>query len=412
MATHATSLRLRPDLVTSVASRRPTAPTKDITLPMGTACDVFPLPRLIETRVLGLGSDLKASLCLCRQREAILSPSFGSLTDPSCYRAFLAWTAALRERPDAAPQLLARDMHPLYLTTGYAQSTGLPTMAVQHHHAHVVSVMAEWALDKPVVGICCDGVGYGTDGAAWGGELLVCDWATFDRRGQIEYMPLVGGDAAAIETWRPAAALLRQAFGDAWRGRLPSAFDAVTDERINVFERLVARDLNTPPSSSLGRVFDGVAFLLGLCRRNEHGGQAAIAVEQVAGRTPAEPYPYETRMVNGRVQMSPAPAIRAIVADIGAGADVHTMAARFHETIARMLVASTELVCDQVGLSRVVVAGGCFLNRRLRTRVIELLERRHLQVFAPRRVPIGDDGLALGQAVAAAAMHERAAQCV
>jgi len=371
----------------------------------------FELNRKSSVGVLSLGGELKSAFCLYAGREALLSEPLGDLTDPATFRRSLSDIERASAAAGFTPQLVAHDLHPQYVSSHHARTLGLPSIAVQHHHAHIVSVMADWNLEKKVVGVCCDGVGYGTDGAAWGCEVLLCDAASFARSGHLDYFPLVGGDSAAVDTWRPAAALVRQAHGDDWRSKAACAFDGLPEDALATFEQQLDAGLNTPMTSSLGRAFDAVSFLLGLCDRNEHEGQAAIALDAAAADGDFDAYPYETTAASGTIKMSLSPAIRSIIKDIKTRAHASEMSARFHETIARMLATTAQLVCDGGGTSIVVLSGGCFANRRLAARVRDLLEKRHLKVYAARRVSCGDAGIALGQAVAAAAMFERNGAC-
>lgn len=373
---------------------------------------VFQLGRRAGGCILAVGGELKASACFYAGVEAALTEPVGNLTEPETYRKFIALIDELSRQWHFRPDVIAHDLHPRYMSTQYAEGTGLRKIGVQHHHAHIVAVMAEWRQDQPVVGICCDGVGYGSDGAAWGCEVLYGDAADFSRAGHLEYFPLIGGDAAAVETCRPAAALLRQAFGGDWREHLTPSFQTVPARDLELFERLMTAPTRSQMTSSLGRVFDGVSFLLGLCAKNEREAQAAIALDSAAANGPAEPYPYETTADHGSFKMSTAPAVRAMVQDVKAGAAASVISARFHETIARMLAATAEMACAKHGVATVVLSGGCFANQRLRARLIERLERRRLRVLSPRLVSCGDAALALGQAVAAAARLERAGRCV
>jgi hydrogenase maturation protein HypF len=271
--------------------------------------------------------------------------------------------------------------------------------------------MADADIQGPVVGVCCDGVGYGSDGAAWGCEVMACDASSFERLSHLQYFPLFGGDAAAVETWRPAAALLKQALGEQWRRLMPPSFSRVAETDLDAFDRITSSTVHLPQTSSLGRAFDAISFMLGLCDRNEKEAQAAIALESAAVNEVVEAYPYETTAGAGPCKMSLAPLVRAIVKDLRAGKDVGTMSARFHEAAARMLAGSAQMACEMSGVSVVVLSGGCFMNRRLRTRMVERLEERRLTVVQAKRVSCGDASLALGQAVAAAAMRERAGGC-
>jgi len=359
-------------------------------------------PRGHTAKILAVGGELKSCVCLYAGGEATLSEHLGDLIHAEAYRNFVRAVHRLKVLFNFAPELVAHDLHPRYLSTRYARELGLRAFGVQHHHAHVASVMAEWNEAGPVIGLACDGTGYGTDGAVWGCEILLCKRGTFDRVGHLEYFPLVGGDAAAIETWRPAAALVRQTLGEDWLERAGAVFRGVPTEALSVFERQVVAGVHALPTSSLGRVFDAVSFLTGLCARNRHEAEAAMALETAAGETAADPYAYCVTERNGRVVMSMIPAILEILGAVRSGEPVHRIAARFHETIARMLVDATAAACEATGIHTVALSGGCFCNRRLLGRVVELLEARRLRVLYHRQVPSGDGGLSLGQALVAA----------
>ena len=359
-----------------------------------------------ETKILAVGGELKSTVCLYHNGEATLSEHLGDLTNPDAYRNFISAIDRLKELYEFTPDIVAYDLHPQYLSTSYARRLGTPAVAVQHHHAHVVSLMAEWGAAGPIVGLACDGVGYGTDGAAWGCELLLCKPDDFQRLGHLDYFPLVGGNAAAIETWRPAAALLREALPDSWRDRF-AALPAVrtsplSDAALEQFERQAVGGLNAPNTSSLGRVFDAVSFLLGLCQRNRHEAEAAIALEAEASEESLQPYPYEVAEHDGRISMSVLPTIAEITAAAEAGESPNHLSSRFHETIAAMLADAAALACEMSGVDTVGLSGGCFANRMLLRRSVELLEASKLRVLYHRQVPCGDGGIALGQAVAAA----------
>ncbi len=361
------------------------------------------IPRLGRAdTVLAVGGDLKSTVCLFSAGEAIVGEHLGDLSQVETYRSFVRAIKRLEELFGLRPRLVAHDLHPQYLSSQYARSLGIPVVGVQHHHAHIASVMAEWGELGPVIGLACDGTGYGTDGAIWGCEILRCERGVFDRVGQLEYFRLVGGDAATMETWRPAAALLRQALGPDWAGQTGAAFDGVAPAALDVFERQAASGVNAPLTSSLGRVFDAVSFLTGLCDRNRHEAEAAIALEAAAGELSADPYTYAVTERDGHLVMSVSPALLEINEAIRGGESVERIAVRFHETIARMLADSAALAGDLTRARTVALSGGCFCNRRLLARVVNLLEARGLRALYNRQVPCGDGGLSLGQAAVAA----------
>ncbi|MCK4342069.1 MAG: carbamoyltransferase HypF, partial [Phycisphaerae bacterium] len=252
--------------------------------------DDEPLRSVRDRKILAVGGELKSTCCLLTGGEAVLSEHLGDLSHPDAFRHFVRAIDRLKALCGFEPDAVACDLHPQYLATEYARGLGLPVIAVQHHHAHVLSVMAEWGEAGPVVGLACDGTGFGPDRAVWGCEVLLCERGEYKRAGHLEYYPLVGGDAAALDTWRPAAALLRAARGSS-EGAVPSSED------MQVFEQQAAGSINAPPTSSLGRVFDAVSFLLGLCSRNRHEAEAAMALEALAADQPDEVEPY-AYMVN------------------------------------------------------------------------------------------------------------------
>lgn len=374
-------------------------------------------PFRTRRRILAVGAERQSSICLYHVDQAYCPETLGDLSHPAVYRAYRRQIEQHIRLRAFKPDIVAHDLHPLYLSTQYARelaAMGAVAVGVQHHHAHIVSVMAEHRLARPVIGVCCDGLGFGDDGAAWGCEVLYATLAAYTRIGHLDYFPLLGGDAAATETWRSAYALVRQSMEHEQCGLIRAGiprealacFDQVPAEQLEVLERLWASALNAPPTSSLGRVFDAISFLLGLCDRNDRPAQAAIALEQCALPGPAEPYPYETTVGPEGIRMSLSATIRSILRDHAHRQNRGRISARFHETVARMLVATTLIAAERSGVTAVVLSGGCFANARLRTRTTELLERRRLKVYSPQLVPIGDAGIALGQAVVAAARLE------
>lgn len=378
----------------------------------------FSLQHDIGVSVLALGAENGSTFCHCDGRTVRISEPMGRLTDPEAYRRFRDAVNAVLDDQRGRIRVIAHDLHPQYMTTHLARTLNLPRVPVQHHHAHLVSVMADWGIESPAVGICCDGVGYGSDGAAWGCEVMWCSRERFDRVGHLDYFPLIGGDRAAVENWRPAAAMLQQAYGNEWRRRLTPSFRDVPEDAIDLADALALRGggaerfLNAPRCSSLGRVFDGVSYLLGLCDRNDRPAQAAIALEAAADSGRCDPYAYAVNIENGRIRMSLAPATRSIVRDFSCGNSVGAISARFHETVISMLATAARTACEKFDESTVVLSGGCFANRRLREGIVARLENLRLRVFLPRRVAVGDAGLSLGQAVVAAACREEAIPCV
>ena len=344
--------------------------------------------------VLACGGELKNAFCLTRGRYAILSQHIGDLENFETLQFFEETLRNLKTVYRAEPELLAHDLHPDYLSTRWALRQDLPRVAVQHHHAHIASCMAENYLRERVIGVAFDGTGYGSDGQIWGGEFLVSDYDDFERAAHLRYVPLVGGDRAARESARMAAAFLHDAFGPGFRA-IPLG---LPEARWKIFEQLFTRPgLRT---SSCGRLFDAVSAIAGVCRESSYEGEAAMLLE--AACAPYEEGEYAFAVgENGEIDTRPL--IRALAADAVAGAAAGVMAARFHNTMARVIERVVAAIAERTGLRNVCLSGGTFQNTTLVTRVVPLLEARGFQVYTHRQVPPNDGGLSLGQAAVAAA---------
>ena len=371
------------------------------------------LPVAAPQPVLAVGPELKNALCLARGSEAFVSQHIGDLKNALAAGYFEATAEKLERLLETRPAVLAHDLHPAYLSTRYARrrarAEGLRLVGVQHHHAHVASVMAEHGLEGEVIGLAMDGTGYGPDGTVWGGEVLRASAADFVRLGHLRPMPLPGGDAAVEHPVRTAWAMLVEAFGagEAERHRVGLlAGDAAPDRA--VWTQMLARGTSVPRASGLGRLFDAVSVLAGVCAENTYEGQAAVELEAAAwdARDDAAPYPFSiTGAVGdgGGWVIDTRPLVREVVADAEAGASHAEISARFHATVAAMLLESARRARDETGLARLTLSGGCFANARLVERLVPALESAGFEVYAHRDVPPGDGGVALGQAYVAAA---------
>jgi hydrogenase maturation protein HypF len=301
------------------------------------------------------------------------------------------------------PEVIAHDLHPGYLSTRwaeeFAQAHGRPTVAVQHHHAHVVSVMAEAGLEGPVIGVSYDGTGYGPDGTVWGGEVLLADRCDFRRAAHLQGVPLPGGEAAVLHPARMALSHLLAAFPPDEASALIA--DLLPEVERRVVVRQVQRGLNSPLTSSMGRLFDAVGVLLGATREVTYEGQPAMELESMAEEHsgPAPPYPFS--LAEGAIDVRPL--WRALVADLRAGAPRATIAARFHATV----VAFTVAVCQELGgqgaPAEVVLSGGVMQNAHLVVRLLRELDAAGFRPYVHQDVPPNDGGISLGQAVIAAA---------
>lgn len=342
--------------------------------------------------VLATGGELKNTFCLTRGRYAILSQHIGDLENYETLRFFEETLENLKNVYRAEPRLVAHDLHPDYLSTRWAMRQPLPRLAVQHHHAHIASCMAENHLRERVIGVAFDGTGYGTDGEIWGGEFLLCDYRGFERAAHLRYVPLPGGDQAAREASRMAAAYLYDAFGPGWRG-----IDlGIPEPRRAIFERLCERPgLRT---SSCGRLFDAISALTGICRESSYEGEAAMLLEAACAPGEEGVYPFTA----GRDEIDTRPLVRAVAADVMGGVAPGVIAARFHNTLARMIEATCVALRGRSGVAAVCLSGGTFQNTTLLRLARPLLERHGFRVYTHRLVPPNDGGLSLGQAAVAA----------
>jgi hydrogenase maturation protein HypF len=308
------------------------------------------------------------------------------------------------------PELVAYDLHPEYLSTKYArelEEAGLPAVGVQHHHAHIASCLAdnERSSEERVVGVALDGTGYGTDGAVWGGEFLEGSIQEgFARRGHLEYAPLPGGAAAIRQPWRMALAQLVTLYGEGQVLKLPLAVVRRSGERnVRLVSRLAERKLNTPPTSSAGRLFDGVSALVGVpgSWRTTYEGQAAVELELSADGPASRGYPFRLRSEGEGWVVETREIINGVVEDLLAGRPAGEVSSRFHRTMAEVVVAGCEEIREAGGAGAVALSGGTFQNMLLLGQVVRLLEEKGFEVYRHRRVPTNDGGISLGQAVLA-----------
>lgn len=356
--------------------------------------------------VLAVGGHLKNTVCFTNGPTAILSQHIGDLDNAASLEHFERIIAHLQAVLQVTPQVLACDLHPDYRSTRWAREAaerrGLPLVAVQHHHAHLVSCLADNRETGPVIGLACDGTGYGTDGTVWGCEVLDVTPQGFTRLGHLLPVPLPGGDAAVREPWRMAAVYLQATFGPDFRSALPPTMAATLDwQQWPALAELVARGLNAPLASSAGRLFDAVAALLGLGGKAAFEGQQAMALEALAGAHD-EGYPYLVARHEAGLVLDPRPLLGALVRDGQRGVARPQLAARFHEGFAQMLAEAARQAAAAAGRDTVALSGGTFQNRRLLERLTSLLEQSGLRVLRHRAVPPNDGGLALGQAMVAA----------
>jgi hydrogenase maturation protein HypF len=355
-------------------------------------------------QVLAVGGELKNAFCLTKGHYAILSQHIGDLENLETKTFFEETLGHMKGFFRVEPETVAYDLHPGYLSTRIALAMpGVEKIGVQHHHAHIAGCMAENRLTGKVIGVALDGTGYGTDGKIWGGEFLVCDFASFERRAHLRYVPLPGGDAGVREPWRMGLSYLLDTFADAGLALDLPLFQAVAGNRIRTIAQMIARGVNTVETSSCGRLFDAVSSILGVCQQATYEGQAAIELENIVAGGIEESYPFA---VTGE-EIDLRPAIEAIVREVKAGEATRVIAARFHNTLAAVIAEVCRRLRATDRLNRVALSGGTFQNFTLLSRSLTLLRRDGFEVFLHSRVPPNDGGLALGQALIAQQVSER-----
>ena len=361
------------------------------------------LPLAAPAPLLACGSALKNTFCLVRAEHAFVSHHVGDLDDYATYRSYVDGIAHLTGLLDVDPAVVAHDLHPDYPSTRYAtELAGVELIGVQHHHAHIASCLADNGVAGPVIGVAFDGTGLGTDGTAWGGEFLVADLTGFSREAHLSTVAMPGGDAAARQPWRMAAAHLDAAFA----GRPPAGLAVVQRQGPRWGQVLsVARaGINAPLTSSAGRLFDAVASLLGIRDAVTYEGQAAIELEHAADPTETGTYP--VGVTGATVEVGDL--VRAVTEDLLRSTAVPVIAARFHNALADVALDVCERLRERDGHSTVALSGGVFQNALLLTRCLDRLESAGFSVLTHHRVPPNDGGISLGQAaVAAARLRER-----
>ncbi len=357
------------------------------------------------------GSDLKNTFCFVKNNQFICSEHIGDLEDAETYHYYVNSIEHLRKLFDVNPSIIACDLHPAYFSTQHALSMpASKTIQIQHHWAHAASVLAEHNLDGPVIGIICDGTGYGTDGAIWGCECLIASLDSFERFGHLSYYFLPGADKAAKEAIRPLMGLLKAGSKKIKTDEFAELLKKIEpdDEKRSVILQQLDKKINCTESSSLGRVFDAVAAMVGLGNYNYFEAQLPMALEAIIDSDISERYDFEFEQTQGMpLQLDINVMLGQILKDIKARTAAGVISAKFHNCIAEALCAMALKAREKTGLNTVAISGGVFCNRYLTNRLIELLNNKGFSVLSHIEVPSNDGGISLGQAVIAAKMVQK-----
>ena len=349
--------------------------------------------------ILAGGAELKNTFCLTKDQYAFLSHHIGDLENFETLQAFEHGIKHFQKLFRIKPEYLAYDLHPNYLASRHIQTTArsqnMPAFGIQHHHAHIAACMAENNLDKDaeVIGLSFDGTGYGTDGTIWGGEVLISTYKNFIRAYHLKTIPLPGGDIATKEPWRLALAWLHQA-GVEWDPKLAPAANA-TQEQQAVVRHQIEQGINSPITSSMGRLFDAVAALIGIRQTVNYEGQAAIELEAAGDHSLSTAYPFQIT----KDELDPSPIFGQIIKDLDNKISIQEISAKFHNTIAEMAVQSCIETRTQTGINSVAISGGVWQNSSLLQKTLRKLHSNEFVPLYHHQVPTNDGGIALGQAV-------------
>ena len=390
----------------------------------------YPIRLPFKTRqLLGCGAEDKNTFCLTKDNYAFISQHIGDMENMETLEHFDSTISLYKRLFHIEPGIVAHDLHPDYLATKYAQElgeSGIKLIPVQHHHAHIASCMADNGLETPVIGVALDGTGLGADGRIWGGEFLVADYRDYKRVGHLEYLPLPGGDAAVKRPRRTAVGYILTLLGENTLNAVIATQNEVkgkqsqlasigqmSEVEIEVTKRQIERKINSPLTSSMGRLFDAISALLGIRGEIDYEAQAAVELEMaahsfviargldeaIAGNN--ERYPYRIAAAEGIRIVHLKDLLSAVIEDLRQGVSKGRISVRFHNTVAQMVNEMCHLIADESGVRQVALSGGVFQNRLLLRKTVSLLESSGFRVFNHRQVPCNDGGISLGQVVIA-----------
>jgi hydrogenase maturation protein HypF len=352
--------------------------------------------------ILACGGELKNTFCVTRDHYAFMSHHIGDLENLETLTSFEEGIEHFKRLFYIEPKAVVYDLHPDYLSTQYALSIpNIPKIGVQHHHAHIVSAMAENGIEGDVIGVALDGTGFGLDGTLWGGEFIRANLRDFDRLAHLKKVPMPGGSMAVKEPWRMAMVYLSEAFGEEAAKLRIDLTKRIDVQKWDILKKAVGRKINAPWTSSMGRLFDAVSSLLSIRDEVHYEGQAAIELEKIADPGIKEEYLFRLRVDEKPMTIDPTEMVRGIVRDLTEGMSSSKISGKFHRTIARLIIETCETIRSGERLNRVVLSGGVLQNMLLLSLVTEGLRSSGFDVYTHHLVPTNDGGISLGQAVVA-----------
>lgn len=378
----------------------PLLPTSYSLLPFRRSRGYAPFPVELPFKVphiLAVGGELKATFCLTKENFAFISQHIGDMENLETLRAFENASEQMKRLFRVEPEIVVGDLHPNYLSSNWARKTYQNFVAVQHHHAHIASVMVENGVkDEKVIGFAFDGTGYGLDGKIWGGEVFCGDYANFERLTHLRYFPLAGGDASVKNVYRMALSVLREAEVEWTEDLAPVSFCSETERKI--LSKQLENNLNVVHTSSFGRLFDAIASIANIRQKATYEAQAAIEFEAIFDENTSEAYKFEV----SENEIDYRSLVREVVRDIRANVEKSIISAKFHNAVADLILQLSLQYRKSFNLNKIALSGGCFQNVALLKKSIKLLQQNNFEVLMHRLVPPNDGGLALGQAVIAA----------
>ena len=369
------------------------------------------LPHKIKYDILALGAEAKASFCFVKGDTAYVSKPDGGLVSLEGTRIFEARLKKAQNGLKTRPRIIACDLHPGYTSTklasDIAKSQGLSLKPVQHHHAHIASCIVDNDIKGKVIGIAFDGTGFGLDGNVWGGEFFIGTLSGFKRVAQLRYIPMPGGEASIREPWRMAFSYLYNIYGLGFKCLRLDFLARLNSANTGLIAQIIDKNINSPLTSSMGRLFDAVSALLGICDVARYVGQAAIELEKeilphASCLTPHRSYNFRYKEEKGVIMIDWIPAIKGIIRDLGAKRSKHEISLKFHNAICYMIRDVSKLLRKKYKIDKVSMSGGVFQNKYIVRNVKPLLDKSGFKVYLNKNVPAHDGNIALGQAVLAA----------